>query len=114
MRRVTSSFLMALNLCCPHARLLLRDGTLHDHWNQGDPVDYSSAYTAGDHVLQRTLLDLLLGRVATMLELSAAEVGGWDSGLTAGQSFVALDAHLRGDNEFSSFTRLLFFGGHHI
>lgn len=25
-----------------------------------------------------------------MLELSAAEVGGWDSGLTAGQSFVAL------------------------
>lgn len=66
MRRVTSSLLMALSLCCPHARLLLRDGTLHDHWNQGDPVDYSSAYTAGDHVLQRTLFDLLLGRVATI------------------------------------------------
>lgn len=83
---------------------------MHDHWNEGDPVDYSSAYTAGDHVLQRILFDLLLGRVATMLVLSAAEVGGWDSGLTAGQSFVALDAH----NEFSSFTRLLFFRGHHI
>lgn len=105
---------MALSLCCPYARLLLRDGTLHDQWSKGDTDDYSSAYTAEDHVLQRTLFDLLLGRVATLLVLSAAEVGGWDSGLTAGQSFVALDAHLRGDNEFSSFTRFLFFGGHHI
>lgn len=110
---------MALSLCCPSARLLL--GTLHDQWSEGDPVDCSSAYTAGDYVLQRTLFDLLLGRFATMLVLSAAEVGGWDNGLTAGQSFVALDAplrkvraHLRGDNELSSFTRLVFFGGRHI
>lgn len=42
--------------------------------------------TAEDYVLHLTLLNQfkLLGRVETMLVLSAAEVGDWDNGLIAG------------------------------
>lgn len=44
-------------------------------FSRSDPVDYSSAYIAENYVLHRTLFNLFLGRVATMLVSPAAEGG---------------------------------------
>lgn len=52
-------------------------GTLEDQGGEGDSVDYSNAYNAEGYVLHRALLNILLGRVATMLSSIAGCWNWW-------------------------------------